>query len=134
MDDYLETLIGVPYKPLGRDKEGLDCWGFVQLVYKKLGIILPDFVYTEYGRSKVETIEEELRNNCRRWQELNTPEPFCVVAMGKTIACSHVGVWHPSEIVFHAAYPVGVRFHSIEKLNEFGIRNIKFYKWSEFCA
>ena len=43
MIDYSD-LIGVPFKNQGRDKNiGLDCYGLVMEVYKKLGIQLPEY-------------------------------------------------------------------------------------------
>lgn len=36
--------VGLPYKPLGRDRDGVDCWGLLALVWREqLGRELPDY-------------------------------------------------------------------------------------------
>ena len=41
--------LGIPYKNMGRDLEGLDCWGLVLALYKDiLKIDLPDTI-DNYG-------------------------------------------------------------------------------------
>lgn len=41
--DWTLRYIGLPYRPLGRDLSGCDCWGLVTLVYaRELDITLPD--------------------------------------------------------------------------------------------
>jgi cell wall-associated NlpC family hydrolase len=126
-DKLLEEMIGTPYKELGRDKDGLDCWGFVKYVYSKLGIDLPDFVYTSDGKSKSDVYEKEVKKEC--WEEILLPEHMCIVAMGKGNTCTHVGLWHKSGIIFHALYPWGVRYHTLNQLYGLGNKYLKYYKW-----
>ena len=42
----ISDLIGVKYKLHGRDKNGMDCYGFVLEVEKRMGKIMPDFDYS----------------------------------------------------------------------------------------
>ncbi len=45
MHDRIKTIcdemIGIPYQHNGRDKNGVDCWGVVQLFFNKLNVKLP---------------------------------------------------------------------------------------------
>lgn len=46
----MRSYIGIPYKHLGRDRRGIDCYGLVVLLYReKLGVELydPDIDYTQ---------------------------------------------------------------------------------------
>jgi len=46
----MKDFIGVPFKLLGRDFDGVDCWGLVYLVFKeKLGIELPNYTNLCYS-------------------------------------------------------------------------------------
>lgn len=44
----VSDLIGIKYKPHGRDKEGFDCYGLVLEVEKRAGNSFPDFDYDDY--------------------------------------------------------------------------------------
>jgi cell wall-associated NlpC family hydrolase len=42
--EWCAGYIGLPYKPGGRDRSGIDCWGLLQLVWREqFGIALPDY-------------------------------------------------------------------------------------------
>jgi len=82
MRDY----IGIPYKARGRDREGLDCWGFVCLYHREqLGIELPTYEYGKGANEIAQTVAERL---CE-WAE--DPEGTLILLRQFKVA-SHVGV------------------------------------------
>lgn len=77
--DYSD-LIGIPFKNRGRSKDGLDCYGLVQQVYKKCGIELPEF-YADFDDA--EKIQSIIRQNTDSfsWKRLSEPVFPCVIAI-----------------------------------------------------
>lgn len=46
LSEFIRKSIGVPYRELGRDFTGLDCWGLIVRAYQDIfNINLPDFSY-----------------------------------------------------------------------------------------
>lgn len=41
----LADLIGIPYKPHGRDEKGLDCFGLIRIIALRRGTPIPDVWY-----------------------------------------------------------------------------------------
>lgn len=68
--------IGLPYADKGRDRTGVDCWGFIRLVYADVaGITLPDYgdAYTRPGdhASVADAVDAGLKHN---WQRVDRPQ------------------------------------------------------------
>lgn len=44
LPSWVEDYVGLPYKPGGRTRDGIDCWGLIALIHKeRLGRPLPDY-------------------------------------------------------------------------------------------
>jgi len=66
--------INLPYKNLGRDKLGVDCYGLIKLPYKdKLGIDLPDFTELLYEEGWYRKENHILENIWDDWVEVQYP-------------------------------------------------------------
>lgn len=86
----LADFIGIPYRPLGRDKSGTDCWGLVSLYYRAaLGIELPDYTYLNTRDS----IFSAILGNLSAW-ELREPIEANDVLLFRIFGIPyHVGIY-----------------------------------------
>jgi cell wall-associated NlpC family hydrolase len=97
--------LGIPYAWGGRNPFGLDCSGFVQLVYKIGGAFLP-----RDAGPQAETGKKVERFGDRK------PGDLAFFAAGRGI--SHVGICMPGDKILHASGMVRA-----DKLDETGIFN-----------
>ena len=82
---YWSSYVPIPFEENGRGRDGCDCWGLVQLVYREnYGIELPDY-RDDYG---LEADERTLS----RWYEVEEHRPGDVVLSTIDGTRLHVGV------------------------------------------
>jgi len=119
-----QKFVGIPFKDGGRDKNGVDCWGLVKLMYKELGIDLPEFYI---GAMQTLKIENALKSNEKNWTKLSEPEAPCLVLIN--ISCGvwadHVGFYIGDGKFLHCYRHTGV---CIDRLNHWKSRIIGYYK------
>ena len=121
MHECVASYIGLPYKILGRDKAGLDCWGLVRLFYKQeLGKSLP-ILNDDYSNAenRSETSQVVTRNLCN-WVQKTAPKNYDVILMKMAGEPCHVGVVVDTEkqIMLH-----------IERGIDSCIENYGSFKW-----
>lgn len=112
MIDYSD-LIGVPFKNRGRDKNtGLDCYGLVMEVYKKIGIQLPEYYADWNNAEKINgIIQQEVGTSF--WKKVDgshIPIP-CVMAIRFGVpkgVVNHTGVYVGNGKFIHIRENVGV--------------------------
>ena len=69
-----KDFIGIPYKNLGREKSGCDCYGIVKLIFKeKRDILLPDFTELLYDKDWYKEHNHILDNIWDSWVEVVYP-------------------------------------------------------------
>ena len=102
--DY-KKYIGIPFKNLGRDFDGCDCWGLVKLFYtNELGIELPEYYLDCDDTCGIaETVEREISY---KWVKENSPAWGRVVTFkgllpDTPIMITHVGVAINSDFFLH---------------------------------
>ena len=93
---WTDEYIGLPFLHNGRDRNGLDCWGLIQLVYQeKLGIELPTYggIYKDSSPQTMREIGIAMDRERERWRAVSQPKDYDVVLLkiaGKLP--THVGV------------------------------------------
>lgn len=112
IDRYLQ----VPYKHMGRDTTGLDCWGLALNIYKDNGIHLEDFTYSEQVIPKERT--DIFVNYHKQWEEVNKPDFFDLVLLEHENSPHHVGVVMKYGKFIHMSR-LGVLFDTLERYNRY---------------
>lgn len=84
----MRSYVGIPYKHLGRDRKGIDCYGLVVLIYsEKLDIVLPDVsLYKSHGDSHnymsafyTDDQYETVSGFHKMWEPVTKLEPYDVL-------------------------------------------------------
>ena len=93
--NWTDSYIEIPFKPDGRDRNGLDCYGLVCLVYKeRLGIELPDYkgVFTDHSYGTLRAVAKAFAVGRERWQKVTDPHEFDVVMLRTGHYTWHIGL------------------------------------------
>jgi hypothetical protein len=94
--------IGVPYKYGGTTPSGFDCSGYIQYVFKKVGVQLPRTAADMYHSKKLESVK--------------TPQPGDIVFFETyKPGPSHVGLYLGNKQFIHASTSYGVTVTSMNK-------------------
>ncbi len=83
-------LIGIPYVKGGRDpSKGLDCYGLCIVVFKRLGIDLPEF----HSPDESDIIHEVIFTAKRQFERFENPIPYSLVPfIIRPPFVTHIGV------------------------------------------
>lgn len=111
--DVLLSLVGVPYKRDGVDRDGIDCWGLVRLAYKEgYGIDLMADPTVNYDRCH----EVWYVDNPRPVFEIVRPYDVVVFALLNTLGISdHVGIVIDQSRFLHAHRRTGASIETLHK-------------------
>jgi cell wall-associated NlpC family hydrolase len=117
-------MIGIPYVLGGRTKEGADCYGYVWMLLKERGYILPkyDIDYTMSDRANL------IRSNAPLilGQELDAPEELCIVLMYRGKYPVHIGLYINGK-VYHTTKSTGSICEKVSGLNKKN-RKVEFWR------
>jgi len=131
-DALIEQALNKPWSCLGRGPDSYDCWGFCLHVWRD-GLAwanAPEFLYEtgleERERAFHEGIAQQLATG--KWERLQKPEPYCALLLGQARKITHVGIWHPSNTLFHCFEASGVVGTKIPTMKKLGWNNMIPYR------
>jgi hypothetical protein len=104
----LSDLVGLPFKPHGRDEKGIDCFGLVWLIARRRGTPVKDAWY--------EGFNPELIKLADQMEVSKIPElkPDCIIEMEKD-GRLHLGYAIDMDRMIHATINEGVIVENIGK-------------------
>jgi cell wall-associated NlpC family hydrolase len=105
MTHWTAAYVGLPWRPMGRDRAGVDCWGLVRLVHAELlGVALPahDGVDPADGAAVAAGLAQD-----SDWVRVERPQAFDVVVFRRGRDDRHVGVMIDAMRFLHADHGGG---------------------------
>ena len=104
--DWVADYVGIPYRMLGRSRDGADCWGLVRLVYAdRLGVDLPAYDGRGFsGRASVADVVSLVADARDAWHEVSEDDaaPLDLVLLRVHGQPVHVGVLVAPGIMLHS--------------------------------
>lgn len=116
--EWVANYIGIPFKDLGRTREGCDCWGLVRLLLmERASIQLPSHADDYKSEKNCKAIQQTINNNRYKWREVHYTDAttYDVAEMqlpveyqGRYIyAPIHVGILVNKSYLLHTSKSVG---------------------------
>ena len=104
----LSDLVGLPYKPRGRDENGIDCFGLIWLIAFRMGKPIPDVPYKGFDPQHMKLADQ------MRVKKIENCEIGCVIEMLKE-GRLHLGFAIDNERMIHSTTNEGVIIEDIGK-------------------
>jgi len=112
-----KDLVGIPFKYGGRDKSGMDCWGLVVEIYRRMGIEIEDLDYCNKIAFGDNPVFEEHKSE--DWERVMPPFKEGDVVLFRLHGAqypTHCGVYLKGGKVIHAVERHGVVITPIRSL------------------
>lgn len=100
---WWKSYLGLPFSDKGRDRQGVDCWGLVRLIYsEQLQIELPSLADNYRDTDDRETLSALVEaEKGAKWIAAEKPKPYDVVILTMMGLPTHVGVVVNSRQMLH---------------------------------
>jgi len=117
--------IGLPYKHLGRDFDGVDCFGLLRLIYKEeLDIVLPDYTDLKYSKDWYKKEDHIVENFQKYFYIIDRSEKVfdCIIFyLNSGFIANHCGVYISDDKFIHIYED---ETSMISRLSEFWIAKV----------
>lgn len=131
MSHWSTRYIGIPYRAGGRERDGLDCWGLIRLIYREeRNTLLPEIPGIVKDERLV--ISREIADQCQEgWAEQSSPTEWCAVGMSQRTMVHHGGVWTDADggKIIHCWDGFPVVADSPRTLKFKGLKILKFFHY-----
>lgn len=128
----LGSYIGIPFRPMGRDRSGIDCYGLVRLyLAEQYGIELADHDYDQEDRSQCACAVSGARES-GDWVSTDSPHAGDVVMIRLMGLPMHCAVYIGGGLMLHASHRTGT---CIERLASpmWSSRVLGYYRHRDLC-
>ena len=102
---WTNNYIGLPYKPKGRDRSGVDCWGLHRLIKQEVkGVLLPDFTQSYLDPDDSDSVARLVLAEARKnWMPVQHGEelPFDVIVLRLKSSPMHIGTVVRPGVMIH---------------------------------
>jgi cell wall-associated NlpC family hydrolase len=97
----LDEYIGIPFKSKGRDRNGIDCWGLVRLIYReRLNIELPSYI-DEYGHACSDDVIKVVAAHEKEWAKVGKERTWDLVLLRIKGMPRHIGIVIGRKVMIH---------------------------------
>lgn len=97
------SYIGIPYENRGRTRDGVDCWGLVQLWYREqLDVDVPDYLWAYTAANDKESVSDAIEENKANWKKVDEPAYGDVLVFRIMGYPMHVGIKLNGDDFLHA--------------------------------
>lgn len=78
---------------MGRDENGLDCWGLVRLFYaNEMGVELPAYSAVGHGTNENNELAKEINARMQNWRPVESPSPGDCILLNVYGRPIHIGI------------------------------------------
>lgn len=137
MRHWSASLIGLPYKPKGRDRDGVDCWGLVRLGFDKgAAIAVPSYDQDYLSPDEKREIDAIVRREAasplwHRVDDISAAREFDVLWFARGKIERHCGIYIRAALMLHIEEE---RSQSrLDDYRDIGLKLTGIYRWHELA-